>query len=157
LRAVADADDLELAREPVGDALHHVRDEAALQAVQRTVRALVAGARHEQRAAVAGPPDIPDDAVLDLALRALHAHVGAVDRDSDAARHRNRLLPNSRQLYGSLAAPSVASLRPHGPLLPDLAEHFAADLALARFPVGQKSLVRGEDRDAHAAEHARDG
>ena len=39
--------------------------------------------------------------------------------------------------------------------LPDLAQDLAADLALARFPVGQQTLVGGQDRDPHAAEHRR--
>src|SRR5207248_4102233 len=37
---------------------------------------------------------------------------------------------------------------------PHLAEDLAAHAALARLAVGHETLVRGQDRDAHAAEHA---
>src|SRR5262245_2900662 len=40
---------------------------------------------------------------------------------------------------------------------PHVAEDLAADLALARLAVGQQALVGREDRDAEAAQHARDG
>src|SRR3954467_5301704 len=39
--------------------------------------------------------------------------------------------------------------------LPDLTEDLAADLALTRLAVGEKTLVGGQDRDAHPAEHPR--
>ena len=38
--------------------------------------------------------------------------------------------------------------------LPDVAEDFAADLALARLPVGHEPLAGGQDGDAEAAEDA---
>src|SRR5262245_24159614 len=91
LGAVADADDLELTREAVRHALDHVRDQAALQAVQRTIRALVVCTRNHQRVAVARHLDIADDVVLELTLRALHTDVRPADRDLDAARHGDRL------------------------------------------------------------------
>src|SRR6476620_10819729 len=40
--------------------------------------------------------------------------------------------------------------------LPDLTEDLSADLALARLAVGEQTLVGGQHRDAHAAEHAGD-
>ena len=48
--AVADADDLELLREALGDADDHVVDQRAGEAVQRTVLALVVGTLDEERA-----------------------------------------------------------------------------------------------------------
>ena len=137
--AVADADDLELLHEAFRDAGDHVGDQRALEAVQRTVAARVVDALDEQPVVVARHGDAADERVVELALRALHGDAAAVDRDVDAARDRDRLLSDAR----------------HGAPLPDLAEDFAADLALARLPVGEQAHVRGEDRDAHAAEHAR--
>jgi hypothetical protein len=56
LGAVADADDLELLAEAVGDADDHVVDEAAGEAVQRTVLALVVGTLDEQLTRRPGGP-----------------------------------------------------------------------------------------------------
>jgi hypothetical protein len=50
--AVADADDLELLAEAVGDADDHVVDQAAREAVQGPGLALVVGALHHERVAV---------------------------------------------------------------------------------------------------------
>ena len=59
--AVADADDLELLAEAVGDADDHVVDERAGEAVQRPVLALVVGALDEERAAVLAHGDRAGD------------------------------------------------------------------------------------------------
>src|SRR6185369_3517433 len=90
LRAVADADDVELFLEAFGDALHRVRDEAARQpVVLRQVR--VGGRPLRLKRAVrelevdAGRKRLPH-----LALRALHLDRAVGDLDGDALRDRDR-------------------------------------------------------------------
>jgi hypothetical protein len=95
LRAVADADDVELLDETLRHAGHHVGDQRALQTVQRTVAARVVRTRDIQRVAVAFDRDIAHDLVVEFAFRALHAHRRAVDGDFDTVRNRDRLLPNT--------------------------------------------------------------
>src|SRR5207302_4224692 len=99
--AGSDADDLELLREAFRDAGDHVGDQRALQAVQGSVRACVVRSRDLQRVAFAHDRDVPDDHVLELALRALHPYDGPVDRHLHAARNGDRLLADSRHLYDS--------------------------------------------------------
>ena len=80
-----------------------------------------------------------DDVELELTLRALHRDVLAVDRDIDAARHRDGFFP----------------IRDMTRSLPDLTENLAAHAAPPRLTVGHEALVGRHDRDAHSAEHAR--
>ncbi len=88
LGAVADADDLELLREAVGDADDHVVDERAGEAVQGAVLALVVGALDDERAVVLADGDRAGDVAAQRALRALHRDVPSVDGDVDARRAR---------------------------------------------------------------------
>src|SRR5712691_5856569 len=95
LRAVPDADDVELALEPAGDAGHGVRDEGPRQAVE-LAQALVLGRRFRQELTGgelevdAGRMRLPQ-----LALRALNLD-GAVDHiDGDAFGNRDGLLSDS--------------------------------------------------------------
>src|SRR5947208_5669646 len=131
LGSITHADDLELLRETVGNADHHVRDQRPLQPVQRAVRPRVVGAGHVQDVAVARDRDVADQTVLELTLRSLHPYGRTVDRHLDAARDRDRLLSGTRHD----AAP-----------VPDLAQDLAADAALARLAVGQETLIRRQDR-----------
>ena len=63
LRAVADALDLEPLLEAVGDALDHVRDERAREAVQRAVLAAVGRARDDELVVVLLDRDVAVDAL----------------------------------------------------------------------------------------------
>ena len=82
---VADAHDVEVLAEPVGDADDHVVDQRAAQAVQGPVLPLVVGAFHHELVAVAADGDLAGQAALELALRALDRDVAAVDGHLDAA------------------------------------------------------------------------
>src|SRR5829696_6823474 len=72
LRPVADADDLELATEPLRHAHDHVLHQRPGQAVQRTVLALVVRTRDDQRVAVAADGDRLGRLVGERAVRSLH-------------------------------------------------------------------------------------
>ena len=83
--AVADADDVEVLAEAVGDTDDHVVDERAGQAVQGPVLALVVGALDEELVAVLADGDGAGQVTLERALGALHGDVLAGDGDVDAA------------------------------------------------------------------------
>ena len=89
LGAVADADDLELLAEAVGDTDDHVVDERAGEAVQRAALALVVGALDHQLGVVPANRDDAGQLAAQGALRALHrdpvAVADVVDGDIDAA------------------------------------------------------------------------
>ena len=120
LRAVADADDLELALEAVLDAGHHVGDQRAGQAVERA-RACARRRRASitscvvARSAADMPGRAPAAPACPWAPR--RARRSAVDLDLDALRE--------------CAIGFLADSR-HGGSLPDVGEDFAADLLLAR-------------------------
>src|SRR3989442_7902522 len=95
LRAVADADDVELALEPGGDADHAVGDEAAGQAV-KLPELRVSGRRLRDETPVgelevdAGRIRLPQ-----VAFGALQLHGAVQHLDRDTFRDRDRLLTNS--------------------------------------------------------------
>src|SRR5664279_638304 len=92
LGAIADADDLELFAEPIGDADDHVVDERARETVQRAALAQIVGALDQQLGVVTANRDDAGQITAQGALRALHRDPvadAAVDGDIDAARHRD--------------------------------------------------------------------
>src|SRR5262249_31201298 len=90
-RAVTDAVDLELALEPVGDALDHVGDHGAHHAVLRAVLAAVVSALDVDLRAAVLDGTAARDVALELALRPLDRHVAVLDGDGDALRDGDRL------------------------------------------------------------------
>ena len=83
LRPVADALDLELLLEAVGDALDHVRDQAAGEAVQGAVLAAVGRARDGDRAVRLLDLHVRREALVELALGALDRDPARGDLDRD--------------------------------------------------------------------------
>ena len=142
LGAVADADDLELLGEAVGDADDHVVDQRAGEAVQRAVLPLVVGPLDHERAArrwrtVMAPGMRPGE----RALRALHR---------DGARPSMVTSTPPGTVMGDLPMRDIeCSDSPH------VAEDFAAHFALARLAVGHQPLAGGQDGHAETAEDAR--
>jgi hypothetical protein len=90
LRAVADADDVEVLAEALGDTDDHVVDERPRQPVERAVLALVVGALDHEPAVLLAEGDGLGDGALEGALGTLDRDAVAVDLDLDAARHRDR-------------------------------------------------------------------
>src|SRR5262249_25376136 len=166
-RAIADALDLETLLEAVGDALHHVRDQRARQAVQRAVLAALGRARDRDRAVVLRDLHPRRDGLPQLALRPRDRHAAGVDRDEHAGRDFNWLFPDPAH---SSARPVVAGKEPRFfvcvdlmcfPLailrqakrqLPDVADDFAADALCLGGAARDDAAGRGHDRDPHAAE-----
>jgi hypothetical protein len=92
LRAVADALDLEALLETIGDALDHVVDQAAGQAVEGPVLAAVGGPRDHERAVLLLDGHVAADALLELALGPLDLDEAGLDLDLDAVGQGDRLL-----------------------------------------------------------------
>jgi hypothetical protein len=95
-RAVADADDLELLYDALGDADDHVVDERPGEPVLRAVLALVVRALHEQLAVVLADRDHAGDVSVERALRARDGDVTIGDRHGHAARHGDGGFTDSR-------------------------------------------------------------
>src|SRR5687768_1030114 len=89
---VSDADDVELLRETLRDALDHVGDERAREAVERLVLRVVARAIHGDRAALLGDQHVGRNGPRELALRSLYSDTVSVDGDGDAGWNRDRIL-----------------------------------------------------------------
>src|SRR5690606_12670163 len=138
-RPVADAHDLELLAEALGDADHHVVDQRADEAVHGPGLALVVGALDHQLVAVLADGDATGDVALQRPLGAAHGDVPVLDRHLDAAGHGDGGLTDAR----------------HGGC-PPVAEDLAAPPAPARLSVGQQPLAGRDARDAQAPEHAGD-
>jgi hypothetical protein len=85
--AVADALDLQLLLEALGDALDHVRDQRARQAVERAILAALGRPRDRDRAVLLRDLHALRHFLAKLALRARHRHAARVDRDDDACRN----------------------------------------------------------------------
>src|SRR4051812_15545113 len=94
-RLVADAGNLERLLISLRDAFDHVRQQRARQAVERLVVLFVGGARDMQHLAFLPDGDALRELARELALRTLHLHRVAVDRDRDALRDRNRQLADT--------------------------------------------------------------
>src|SRR6266550_1601385 len=88
---VADADDLELPREPVGHPDHHVVDQRPGEAVEGAVLPLVGRPGDDQLVAFPGHGDVGHQVALQRALGALHDHVRAVEGHVDTGGDGNRL------------------------------------------------------------------
>src|SRR6185295_16481300 len=110
-RAVADADDVELALEALAHALDVVRHERAHEAVERAGLALVVTTLELHDVVLDVHGDARDDGGLERALGALHDDRIAVLAHFHAFRQGDLFLSDTR----------------HGLSLPDLAEHFATD------------------------------
>ena len=88
LRAVADALDLEMLLEALRDALDHVGDERAGEAVQRAIVAAVGRSRHVEDAVLLHDLDAHGNLLLERAERPLDVHLSAGRHlDGDAARN----------------------------------------------------------------------
>src|SRR5215204_3701231 len=83
LRAVADALDLERLGEAGRDALDHVGDQRAREAVERAMLGAVGRPLDEQLAVLLDDVDHARLALLEVAARAGHAHDLGLDRDRD--------------------------------------------------------------------------
>src|SRR5205823_1679782 len=112
LRAVADALDLQVLLEAVGDALDHVGDERARQAVQRTVLAAVGRALDEELLTVLLDADVARDALEELALRAVDADELGLDRDGHAGRDGDGLAADAGHRGPTRPAPRPRRRRP---------------------------------------------
>src|SRR5439155_11088697 len=106
---VSHADDLQALLVALRHALDHVRHERAREAVQRAMEAVVVRPLHTDRAVLANDPDLRMERILERAARTLHGHVRSVDRDVDATRDIDRLLPNPAHLF-------LSSLRSSSPV-----------------------------------------
>src|SRR5215207_9145881 len=91
LGAIADALDLERLGEAGSDALDHVRDQRAGEAVQRAVLRAVGRPRDEQLAVLLLDVDHARLALLEVAARAGHAYDLGLDRDGDRVGDRDGL------------------------------------------------------------------
>jgi hypothetical protein len=84
LGAVTDADDVEFLHETTRDTLHHVGDERAGEAVQRTVFAFVVRTLDEKVGLVFAHGDFARDDTRERALRAFHRDGAVGDGDVDS-------------------------------------------------------------------------
>src|SRR6267378_3093786 len=91
LGLVADALDLERLREARGDALDHVGDERAREAMQRLVLRLVRRTLHDHAAVLERQQHVRVQRAADLALRPLHRDLVPVDLRGDAFGQRHGL------------------------------------------------------------------
>src|SRR5215203_1302599 len=94
LRAVADADDVELAFESFGNPQHAVRGEAAREPVKLAQLRILAHRRSLELAVSDLERDARRNPLCQLALRALNIKRIRVHLDGDALRQRNRFLSN---------------------------------------------------------------
>src|SRR5687768_6069000 len=138
LGAVADADDVELLLEALGDAVDGVGHQAARQAVELLQLGVIALELGDQVAVLLRKHDAGRQLLQQLALRALHFDRVGGDLDGHALRDRDRLLTNS----GHDVSPHVT-------------ENFAADAGPAGGAAGHHPARRRQDAGAEAAEHGR--
>src|SRR5438552_2787108 len=87
LGAVANAVDLERAREAFADARHHVADQPLREPVQAAPAARVVRTLHHDRAGLDRDRDLRHHPPLELALRTLHAHQPVADVHLHARGH----------------------------------------------------------------------
>src|SRR6266508_891363 len=132
LRAVPGAADLEVLRIALRDADDHVRDERARQSVDRARRLRVVAALHDHAAVLARHLHRGVERARELALRALHLHRAALDREVDVLRERD-------------GEPADAA---H---LPDLRQDLAAEALAARFSAAHDTRGDLYDFDAGAS------
>src|SRR5262245_56715568 len=112
LGAVTDAVDLELARPAVRDALDHVGQVRAHEAVLGAVLALVVGAQHRDLVRLGLDAHPRRDRLGQLALRALDADQAGLLRQGDALRQRQNLSSDSTHGNGLLTRLRTEARRP---------------------------------------------
>src|SRR5262249_40655699 len=95
LGAIADAHDLELALEAFLDAVDHVRDERAHEAVQRTHGTVVGAARDGHHVVRETHGEAARHGLTELALRSLRANGLALHGHLDPLRDGDGLLTDS--------------------------------------------------------------
>src|SRR2546421_4497243 len=140
LGLVTDARDVQRALEPLRDALDHVGDQRAGQAVQLARAARVVGAVDLHQAVLDRDIHLAVGLLRDLSLRPF---------DLDQAGLRVDL-----HLLGDLdGKPSDAG---HVALLPDRGEQLAAEVLLAGLAVDHHAVRGGQDRDSEAVHDRRD-
>src|SRR5690606_28547727 len=93
---VADADDVELLAEPLGDARDHVGDQRADEPVHRAGAPGVVLALDEDLVAVLADRDLLRHLALQLSLGPLHGDGGAVDADLDTSGDGDGRLSDTR-------------------------------------------------------------
>ena len=109
--AVADALDLESLRVALGDAVDHVEDQAAREAVERAVLAAVGRPGDDQLGVLLLDGDVARLALLEIAARAGYAHDLGLDRDGHARGHGDGLFSDSAherayQTYATTSPPT---------------------------------------------------
>src|SRR6185503_9326771 len=139
--AVADAHDVELLGEALGDAADRVVGQGAGQAVQGALTLLVVLARGLQLAVLQLERDARRHRRRQLALGSLDLQAVRLDLDLDTLGDRDDLTSDPR--HGSRSLPDVAE---------DLAAHALAGRAAPR----HEAARGGQDVDAQAAVHAGD-
>src|SRR5207253_187157 len=95
LRAVADADDVEVLAEAFGDTADRVRHQAAREAVELAELLVLTQRARVQLIAVDLESDTRRQRLAQLALRALHFDHARLNVNLDALRDGNELLANS--------------------------------------------------------------
>src|SRR5229473_3772761 len=141
--AVADSDQLEVLGVALVDPDDHVRDQAADEAVQRTVLVVVRRPLEHQLPIDLLDGDIGRQGTLELTLRSLDLHVAGLKRDLHRGRQLNRQLSNPRQVFLLT-------------LLPDVRQHFTAQALAERLAPAHDSFGCAEDGDPEPAEDSRD-
>src|SRR6185312_2870909 len=135
-----DALDFELLHETFADALDHVVDQRAAEAVQRFRLRVFALAADEHIAAFHLQAGMAGQVKLQLALRAFHRNFLAFDFHLDLRRNDYRLFSNSRHNKNSL---------------PNVAEQFSAKIFLPGCIARHHAFRCRNHRHAEAAAHAR--
>ena len=136
--AVAHALDLQALLVAAGDALDHVREQAAGEPVKGAVRAAVGRALDGERAVVERDLHVAVDRLAQLALRPLDRDDAAADVDGHAV----------GDFDWHSSDPAHAS--------PNVGDDLAADALRLRLVTGHDAGRGRDDRGAHPAHHARD-
>src|SRR5665213_2090846 len=137
--AVADAIDLEIGVEALGDAGHHVVDERPRRAPQHARAFAVAARRHHDFAVLDRRLDIVADGECQGAEPAFGGQHRARQIDADALRHGDRILADAR----------------HDATSEDAAQDLAADIGGAGLVVRHDAARRRENGDAESVIDAR--
>ena len=146
LRAIADADDIEILLESLGDARDGVRHQGARQTVKCAL--LFGFTLGDENAVLLFETEFRAAPHVHLALRALHFDRTVLDLHLHSGRHRNYFVSNSRHsrsIPRSIFANSSSyqTSQSISPPMPSLR---------ADWPV-IKPARSGKNRDAHSADH----
>src|SRR4029077_2416338 len=137
--AIANALNFQALFEAVGDALDHVRDQAAGEPVQGTVLAAVGRAGDGDDAVLLLDLHVGREGLPQLALRALDGDVDRADLNRDGVGDGDGLSSDPAHLKS-----------------PNVGDDLAADSLRARFVAGHHAGGSADDRGAGPALHARD-